>query len=158
MTDFDTSSLLTSRTGFGAVADLLDSMRVRYKNFYDGSLESTTSSSFVELRSNNITGIVSTDLIIMTSTMNLSGDAAAMRIRCELRIGSTSSNELYSTTPGASTLGRETPLTMVHVATGESGTVACASWWQIQALSGGTTIYSDREDVHIFVFKSGGEL
>lgn len=158
MSEFDTSGLLAARTGFGAVSSLLDDMRVRYKTFYDVTMESSTSTSYVELRSNNITGIETDDLIVMVSSINLSGDAAAFKIRCYLKIGSDASDPLFFTAPGASSAGEETPLTMMHFTTGESGTVACASYWQVQNAQGGSTMYSDRQLDKILVFKNGGEL
>lgn len=159
MSEFDTSALLTARTGFGAVASLLDQMRPRYELFTDGTLESlATGSTFTELRSNNITGVEADDLIVVHSTINLSGDANDMRIRVELRAGANASPETYYSTNANSTLGRRGPVSILHITTGLSGTVAIASWWEIQAIGSGTTIYSDREHTHVLLFKNGGTI
>ena len=158
MTAYDVTDLLTSRTGFGAVAGHLQNMRVRHTSFFDNSVKNTTSTGLSTARSNNITGIVESDLVVVHKTFMYSGDTAGMRTRFFAGIGTDYSDDVYCTNAIALTNGLEHSISMVHFATGQSGTLAVVSRWAIQDKNGGTAVYSGAETTNVFVVKDGGAL
>lgn len=153
MTAYDLSDLIGARTGFGLAKTHLDNMRV--KTFATSSVSSTSSSSasYVNLISLNLTGILTTDLIYIVASSNISSGTAARYARMRLQLtGAGNGQDHYEYCSIANTAGTEHRSTIHRLETGLSGTVTADFQWRYDGSA--TTLYADQRYIIAMVFKS----
>lgn len=114
------------------------------------SAKSTTSTSFTDLMSKNITA-ESDELIIVLAQAEVSNATVTEACRMLVDIGGTDGDiQARYLEQSASSGGNNATLTAMSMATGLSGTVTCKSEY---STSSGGTIHSAAQALHIFQLK-----
>jgi len=157
MATYNANIIRTAKPDTEDIATELEDITTEHDFNFGSSLISETSASFVSFRTKTLTGISTDDLIIAELEMCWSHDAAGLgRIATQIRIGTSTSGTMFDITRVSNVAGTEDALAIGHHATDLTGSIDVDFEWRRDG--GGTTVFSSKRLMRIYVVKSGGLL
>lgn len=153
MAVYDVNDLIGARAGLGNVHTHLEAMRARFDLNDASNITSTSSTSLITMATTQISGVETNEIIVAYFWTSWSVNNTSSGLSLQLDIGGSTSQTKLLKSDTTGTSGDRESATIMHVATGLSGTVDIDVNWSTRGGLG--TVYADSRSLIVFRLKNG---